>query len=82
MIDAQQPPSDFGPIFRTSPFLDSVGRDFAGSAKIGDWIETRVDLQHLGRQLGFANAYLFVGDKRIVRASAVFSRAPESSSVG
>jgi acyl-coenzyme A thioesterase PaaI-like protein len=36
----------------------SLSLDFAGSAKVGDWIEARVDLQHVGRQLGFANANL------------------------
>ena len=130
-------PPDFEPLFRTSPFLESVGRfyakgagadlvlgvrveeraanargtahggflaaladvalgyamatstepptrlttvslslDYAGAAKVGDWVETRVDIQRLGSQIGFANAYLYVGDKRIVRASAVFARAP------
>jgi uncharacterized protein (TIGR00369 family) len=129
-------PEDFSPIFRSSPYLDSLGTfyakgtgaamrlgvrveeratnarglahggflagladvalgyamstsedppirlvtsslslDFAGAAKVGDWIETSVDLQHLGRQLGFANAYLTVASRRIVRASAVFVRA-------
>jgi uncharacterized protein (TIGR00369 family) len=52
----------------------SLTIDYAGSAHVGDWLEARVDLQHLGRQLGFANAYLFVGDKRIARASGVFAR--------
>ena len=55
----------------------SLSLDFAGSAKIGDWIETSVDLQHVGRQLGFANAYLTVGARRIVRASGVFLRATD-----
>ena len=53
----------------------SLSIDFAGAAKVGDWIETSVDLQHLGRKLGFANAYLTVDSRRIVRASAVFVRA-------
>lgn len=53
----------------------SLSLDFAGSAKIGDWVETCVDIQHVGRQLGFANAYLTVAGRRIVRASGVFARA-------
>jgi acyl-coenzyme A thioesterase 13 len=48
--------------------------DFAGVAKIGDWVEAHVDLQKLGRRLAFANAFLIVDDERIVRASAVFTR--------
>ena len=50
--------------------------DFAGSAKLGDWVEARVDVQRVGRRLAFANAYLSVGDRRIARASAVFAAAP------
>jgi uncharacterized protein (TIGR00369 family) len=53
----------------------SVSADFAGSAKLGDWVEARVDVQRVGRRMAFANAYLHVGDRRIVRASAVFARA-------
>lgn len=52
----------------------SLTIDYAGAAKIGDWLEAHVDLQHLGRQLGFANVYLVVGEKRIARASGVFVR--------
>jgi uncharacterized protein (TIGR00369 family) len=46
--------------------------DFAGTAKIGDWLETRVDVQKRGSRLSFANCYITVNDQRIVRASAVF----------
>jgi len=55
----------------------SLTVDFAGSAKVGEWIETRVDIQRLGKTMGFANAYLHVNERRIVRASAVFARASE-----
>lgn len=52
----------------------NLSADFAGSAKLGDWLEARVDVQRLGGRLAFANAYLSVGEERIVRASAVFVR--------
>ncbi|MCW5771102.1 MAG: PaaI family thioesterase [Rhodospirillaceae bacterium] len=48
--------------------------DFAGTAALGDWIECRVDLQRQGRRLAFANAYIWRGGERIVRASGVFAR--------
>ena len=51
--------------------------DFAGTAKIGDWLEARVDIQKKGNRLAFANCYLSVGEQRIVRASAVFVVAGE-----
>jgi acyl-coenzyme A thioesterase 13 len=46
--------------------------DFVGSARLGDWVEVRVDIQKVGHRLAFANAYLSVGSERIARASAVF----------
>ena len=50
----------------------SLTLDFAGTAKIGDWLETRVDVQKQGSRLSFANCYITVNEQRIVRASAVF----------
>jgi len=46
--------------------------DFAGTAKIGDWLEAHVDVQKRGSRLSFANCYITVNGQRIVRASAVF----------
>jgi acyl-coenzyme A thioesterase 13 len=50
----------------------SLSLDFAGSAKVGDWLESTVDIQKIGARLAYANAYLCVSERRIVRASAVF----------
>lgn len=49
--------------------------DFAGAARIGDWIEIRTDIQRRGSRMAFASAYVFLGEQRIVRASAVFAAA-------
>jgi uncharacterized protein (TIGR00369 family) len=46
--------------------------DFAGTAKIGDWLEAHVDVQKQGSRLSFANCYITMSGQRIVRASAVF----------
>jgi uncharacterized protein (TIGR00369 family) len=51
----------------------SLNIDYAGSAKLGDWIEISVDVQKVGRSMAFANCYFFVDSKRIARASAVFN---------
>jgi acyl-coenzyme A thioesterase PaaI-like protein len=68
----------YGLAFREDPpaalITASLSADFAGSAKIGDWIEAHVDIQKSGNRLAFANAYLMVGRERILRASAVFAR--------
>jgi acyl-coenzyme A thioesterase 13 len=53
----------------------SMSIDFAGSAAVGDWVEGRADVQRIGRTLAFVNAYLSVGHRRILRASAVFAVA-------
>jgi len=49
--------------------------DFAGTAKIGDWLEAHVDVQKKGNRLSFANCYITVNEQRIVRASAIFLAA-------
>jgi acyl-coenzyme A thioesterase 13 len=49
--------------------------DYAGAAKVGDWIESVVEIQRLGSRLAFANCYLVSGERRIVRASAIFARS-------
>lgn len=49
--------------------------DFAGTATIGDWLETHVDVQKQGSRLSFANCYISCNTQRIVRASAVFLAA-------
>ena len=51
-----------------------MSADFAGSARIGDWIESRADVQRIGARLAFVNVYLVVNDTRIVRASGVYLR--------
>jgi len=56
--------------------------DYAGSAKVGDWVEAEVDIQKIGSRLAFANAYLSVVSKRIVRASAVFLVVERSTQAG
>jgi len=51
-----------------------LSADFAGSARIGDWVESRADVQRIGGRLAFVNVYLVVNSTRIVRASGVYLR--------
>jgi len=62
---AQEPPT---PIVTSSLTID-----YAGTAKLGDWISIETDVQKVGKSLAFANCYFVVESKRIARASAVFS---------
>jgi len=52
--------------------------DYAGSAKVDEWIESDVEIQRVGTRLAFANCYLVANGKRIVRASAIFARAAKA----
>lgn len=51
-----------------------ISADFAGSARIGDWVESWADVQRIGGRLAFVNVYLAVSSTRIVRASGVYVR--------
>lgn len=51
----------------------SLSIDYAGAARLGDWIEVATEVQKVGKRLAFANCYFAVGGERIARASAVFS---------
>ncbi|MGH8237192.1 MAG: PaaI family thioesterase [Steroidobacteraceae bacterium] len=56
----------------TSMVTASLSVDFAGSAQIGAWVETSLDIQKIGARMAFANVYFSVGGERIARASGVF----------
>ena len=47
--------------------------DFAEAARAGDWVEARVDLQKMGSRLALASCHLWVGERRILRASGIFA---------
>ncbi len=59
----------------------SLTTDFVYAANLGDWIEAHADIQKIGARLAFANCYLQVGDKRILRASGVFAIVAASTSI-
>ena len=52
--------------------------DYANPARVGDWIESAVEIQHAGARLAFANCYLVAAGRRVARASAIFARAAKS----
>lgn len=56
----------------TSVVTASLTVDYAGQARVGDWLETRTDVQRQGNRHAFINCYIYVGEQRIVRASGVF----------
>lgn len=62
----------------------SLATEFLDAARPRDWVEAHVEIPKLGRRLAYANCYLKVGARRILRASGVFAvvrpaRSDESS---
>jgi uncharacterized protein (TIGR00369 family) len=51
----------------------NLSTDFVEAARPGDWVEGHLDIQRIGDRVAFANCYLQVGEKRILRASGVFA---------
>jgi uncharacterized protein (TIGR00369 family) len=53
----------------------NLSADFADVARAGDWVEARVDVQKIGKRFAFASCHLWVGERRILRASGIFAHA-------
>ena len=60
----------------------NLSADFADVARAGDWAEARVDVQKIGKRLAFASCQLWVGEKRILRASGIFAHVPPAGQEG
>jgi len=70
---------------RTPPYpmvTVNLTADFADVAREGDWVEARVDIQKMGKRLAFANCHLWVGEKRILRASGIFAHVAPTGQEG
>ena len=51
----------------------SLSTEFIDAARRGDWVQAQVDILKLGRRLAYANCYLTIDARRILRASGVFA---------
>lgn len=51
----------------------NLSTDFIDAARPGDWVEAHVEVQKLGKRMAFANCFLQIGTRRILRASGVFA---------
>jgi acyl-coenzyme A thioesterase 13 len=50
----------------------SLGIDFVGTAQVGDWMESHVDVVKAGSRLAFVNARIAVDGACVASARAVF----------
>jgi uncharacterized protein (TIGR00369 family) len=51
----------------------SLTADFLSGARLGDWLEAHVTVTRMGQRLAYANCDLRVGDRHVLRSSAVFA---------
>src|SRR5262245_27847579 len=51
----------------------SLSADFLSGARLGDWLEAHVKVTRMGQRLAYANCDLIVGDRHVLRSSAVFA---------
>jgi acyl-coenzyme A thioesterase PaaI-like protein len=56
--------------------------DFVASPKPGDWVHTEVKIHKIGAKMSFADCYLKVADKLILRTSGVFTVLQRLKKVG
>ena len=50
----------------------NLATDYAGFARVGDWVEMHVDIQKLGKSMAFASSHLHCNGERIARSSGVY----------
>ncbi len=51
----------------------SFTADFLSDAREGDWLEAHVVITRMGKRLAYANCDLKVGERQVLRSSAVFA---------
>jgi len=51
----------------------SLTADFLSGARVGEWLEAHVTVTRMGRNLAYANCDLRVGERHVLRSSAVFA---------
>lgn len=51
----------------------SLTADFLSGARLGDWLEAHAIVTRMGQRLAYASCDLRVGDRHVLRSSAVFA---------
>lgn len=60
-----EPPTPVGTV--------NLSLDFVSTAKVGDWVESEVEVIRVGKRLAFASCHLVVAGKRVARASTALN---------
>lgn len=51
----------------------NLSLDYLDAARLGDWVEARVEFDKLGSRLRYGTCRLVAGDRCLVRATAIFA---------
>jgi len=51
----------------------NLSLDYLDSARVGDWLEARVEFDKLGSRLRYGTCRIFSGERCLLRATAIFS---------
>ncbi|SPC14411.1 PaaI family thioesterase [Cupriavidus taiwanensis] len=51
----------------------NLSLDYLDSARLGDWVEARVEFDKLGSRLRYGTCRLFSGERCLLRATAIFA---------
>lgn len=51
----------------------NLSLDFFEGARAGDWLEAHVEFERIGKRLRFGSCRLMVGERCLLRATAIFS---------
>jgi acyl-coenzyme A thioesterase PaaI-like protein len=51
----------------------NITADFISSPRVGDWLEAKVNVLKMGRNICFCDCLLYAGDKLVMRSSATFT---------
>ncbi len=54
----------------------ALSMEYLSSASSGDWVEAHVEIDKMGARLRFAGCRVLVGERCVLKASAVFAVAP------
>jgi len=58
---------------RPTAVTANLSLDYFDSARVGDWVEAHVSFDKLGNRLRFGSCKLMVGERCLLRATAIFS---------
>ena len=57
----------------------SLSMDFLSGAVVGEWLETRVRVDHRTKNMAFLSVLISAGDRAVLRATSLFKAPPRAA---